>query len=85
MKSMLSVIADSARVEVWNINQDLLELLPIHVQKGVISRLQAYQQVKIMKQDIRQKPREYLLDRVEEQRRVASEKDILANFKMPNT
>ena len=42
MKSMLSVIADSARVEVWFVNQDLLELLPIHVQDSIIGRLRTH-------------------------------------------
>ena len=40
---MLSVIADSARVEVWFVNQDLLELLPIQVQDNIINRLRNHQ------------------------------------------
>ena len=82
---MLSVIADSARVEVWFVNQDLLELLPIHVQDSIIGRLRTHQHVKITKGDADKRPREFRLEMIEKQRRDAENADVKKNFKMLNT
>ena len=47
MKSLLSVIAHSAEVEVWLIEQESLALLPLDVQNKIINRLKNQQIVKI--------------------------------------
>ena len=40
-KSLLSIIANSATVEVWIIDQDVLSLLPQDVQTKIVNRLRA--------------------------------------------
>lgn len=47
--SLLSVIANSASVEIWVIDDDILSLLPYPVKRLVLNRLQANQKVKINK------------------------------------
>ena len=42
MKSQLSVVADSAKVEIWYINQEHLELLPPHVRNMILGRLRTH-------------------------------------------
>jgi len=82
---MLSVIADSARVEVWYINQTLLDLLPTHVQAVILNRLRSHQHIKVTKVDKRSKPREYQLERVEKNLKKAMQSDILSTFQMIST
>ena len=41
IKSLLSIIANSASVEVWIIDQDVLGLLPFDVQAKLVNRLKA--------------------------------------------
>ena len=47
LKSMLSIVADSAEVEVWLITPALMEIMPTAVQQVVLERLQEKQLVKI--------------------------------------
>lgn len=42
IKSILSVVADSAKVEVWIVSQELLELLPLHVQNQIVNQLRKH-------------------------------------------
>ena len=47
--SLLSVVANSASVEIWEIDDDILSLLPYAIKQLVLNRLQAKQKVKIHK------------------------------------
>ena len=58
LRSLLSVIADSAKVEVWIISQDLIELLPLHVQNVIVTRLSTKQSFNETKISVDQKPKE---------------------------
>ena len=66
LKSYLSIVANSRIVEVWIIDQDLLNLLPADVQAKIINRLKAQQKVKINEDDEKKRPREYELKRLRE-------------------
>lgn len=58
LRSLLSVIADSAKVEVWIISQDLIELLPLHIQHMIVSRLSNHQNFNETKVSVGQKPKD---------------------------
>ena len=58
LRSLLSVIADSAKVEVWIISQDLIELLPLHIQHMIVSRLSNNQNFNETKVSVGQKPKD---------------------------
>ena len=65
-KSLLSIIANSATVEVWIIDQDVLSLLPQDVQTKIISRLRAEQKEKINGIDLSKRPKEEEMKRIRE-------------------
>ena len=64
---MLSIIANSASVEVWIIDQDVLGLLPFDVQAKLVNRLKAEQKVRINEDDILKRPKDHEFKRVKEE------------------
>ena len=44
---MLSVVANSAVVEVWTITPALMEIMPTTVQNVILERLQAKKKIKV--------------------------------------
>ena len=82
---MLSVIADSARVEVWYISQELLELLPLHVQNQIVNRLRKHQKIKIHNTEQSRKTRDYIFERTADLRAKADEKDYFSSYRMQTT
>ena len=64
LKSHLSIIANSATVVVWVIDQDVLALLPFEVQMKIVDRLRAEQKVASSGDDLNKRPKEAELRRV---------------------
>ena len=68
LKSHLSIIANSATVVVWVIDQDVLALLPYEVQMKIVDRLRAEQKVVSGGDDLNKRPKEAELRRIQEER-----------------
>ena len=68
LKSHLSIIANSATVVVWVIDQDVLALLPYEVQMKIVDRLRAEQKVVSGGDDLNKRPKEAELRRIQEEK-----------------
>ena len=68
LKSHLSIIANSATVVVWVIDQDVLALLPFEVQMKIVDRLRAEQKVVSGGDDLNKRPKEAELRRIQEEK-----------------
>ena len=68
LKSHLSIIANSATVTVWVIDQDVLGLLPYEVQMKIVDRLRSEQKVVCSGDDLNKRPKEAELRRIQEEK-----------------
>ena len=68
LKSHLSIIANSATVVVWVIDQDVLALLPFEVQMKIVDRLRGEQKVVSGGDELNKRPKEAELRRIQEEK-----------------
>ena len=68
LKSHLSIIANSATVVVWVIDQDVLALLPFEVQMKIVDRLRSEQKVVSGGDELNKRPKEAELRRIQEEK-----------------
>ena len=74
---MLSVVANSAVVEVWTITPALMEIMPTTVQNVILERLQAKKKIKVhqfdeSQQDMTEKMKKVQAAQQEAQQRYAT-------------
>ena len=68
LKSHLSIIANSATVVVWVIDQDVLALLPFEVQMKIVDRLRSEQKVVSGGDELNKRPKEAELRRIQDEK-----------------
>ena len=88
LTSHLSIIANSAVVEIWTIDEDILGLLPFVVQRIVLSRIKAQQKTAQDAGSPRDRARfskDAVIKRIKEQQKKADASEARSQFKYSRT